>query len=249
MNSEELLINDFQSIFTYDECLIEKYNGYQAGGRLASYKNNKILLTTGDFQNFSPAQDKESIFGKIISIDLDTKNYELVSIGHRNPQGLLYDRSLDLILSTEHGQKGGDEVNKIIDNESNNPSNYGWPISSYSDYYGYEGYEIRKIAPLKKSHKDFGFIEPLIYFTPALGISKIIDSNNFSLYNQQNVYLISSMAKKKIVFVKFDNNFVNATQINELIIGERIRDIIKFKNDMYLLFLENTPAIGILSLK
>ena len=45
------------------------------------------------------------------------------------------------------------------------------------------------------------------------------------------------------------NNFVNATQINELIIGERIRDIIKYKNDMYLLFLENTPAIGILSLK
>ena len=62
-----------------------------------------------------------------------------------------------IILSTEHGQRGGDEVNLIFDNENGKVSNYGWPIASYSDYYGYENSSIKKIAPFKKNHKKFGF--------------------------------------------------------------------------------------------
>ena len=57
------------------------------------------------------AQDKDSPFGKIIKININTSNYEIVSKGHRNPQGLLYDKNNDLIVSTEHGPYGGDEIN------------------------------------------------------------------------------------------------------------------------------------------
>ena len=32
-------------------------------------------------------------------------------MGHRNPQGLYYSKKFDFILSTEHGPKGGDEIN------------------------------------------------------------------------------------------------------------------------------------------
>ena len=42
---------------------------------------------------------------------------------------------------------------------------------------------------------------------------------------------------------------VNAKKINELYIGERIRDIIKLDKNYYLLYLENSPAIGLLSIK
>ena len=35
---------------------------------------------------------KKSMFGKIFSINLKTKSHELVSMGHRNPQGLFYDK-------------------------------------------------------------------------------------------------------------------------------------------------------------
>ena len=35
-------------------------------------------------------------------------------------------------------------------------------------------------------------------------------------------------------------------KIDELFIDERIRDIIPFEEDKYLLFLENSPAIGVL---
>ena len=39
------------------------------------------------------------------------------------------------ILSTEHGPKGGDEVNLILSENFDKIENYGWPISSYGDHY------------------------------------------------------------------------------------------------------------------
>ena len=51
-------------------------------------------------------------------------------MGHRNPQGLLvFD---NIVLSTEHGPRGGDEINKIMFGK-----NYGWPISSYGKIWKY----------------------------------------------------------------------------------------------------------------
>lgn len=244
-SDEKFELGSFEEFFTYDECLEARFNGYQSGGRMVSYKNNNILLTIGDFQNFSPAQDLNSFFGKIISINKNSKEYKLVSMGHRNQQGLYYDNTLDIIISTEHGQKGGDEVNLIIDDDTE-ISNYGWPIASYSDYYGYETKEIKQKAPFKKSHKDNGFIEPIIYFTPALGISQIIKNTSFKK-NDNYSYLVTSMKKKKIILLQLNQNLNSATVKNEIYLDERIRDIIKFEKNNYLLFLENSPAIGILS--
>ena len=243
-NDNKLTLEAFEDFFTYDECLEARFNGYQSGGRIFDYKDNTILLSIGDFQNFTPAQDENSYFGKIISIDVKNKTHKIISMGHRNQQGLYYDKEQDVILSTEHGQRGGDEINKIIDSK-NEISNYGWPVASYSTYYGYEDKRIKQIAPFKKSHKDNGFIEPLIYFTPALGISQITHANNFEKFDK-SIFLVTSMAKRKIVFVNINYNENVAKKIDELFINERIRDIIPFEEDKYLLFLETSPAIGIL---
>ena len=247
--NEKLSIGKFQNFFTYDECKEARFNGYQSGGRLYKYKDNNLLLTIGDFQNFTPAQDESSFFGKIVSINIADKKHRLISMGHRNPQGLLYDEKKNIILSTEHGQRGGDEVNLIFDNENGPVSNYGWPIASYSDYYGYENSSIKKIAPFKKNHKKFGFVEPLIYFTPAIGISQIINSSVFKKKYQSDVFLVTSMKEKKIVFLELKQDNNKAEVINELVIGERIRDIVILDENHYLLYLEDTPSLGILSLK
>ena len=67
----------------------------------------------------SKAQDKFN-FGKILSINLENKDIEIMSMGHRNVQGLYYDKNKNLIWSSEHGPKGGDEVNLNDLNEKNN---------------------------------------------------------------------------------------------------------------------------------
>ena len=59
-------------------------------------------------------------------------------MGHRNPQGLYFDREKNFILATEHGPQGGDEINLIEVSKINKDKiqNYGWPISSYGEHYG-----------------------------------------------------------------------------------------------------------------
>ena len=97
--------------------------------------NNKgILVSTASSNNnllTSEAQNDESILGKILFVNSGNKDVAVISKGHRNPQGLAVQE--DIILSTEHGPKGGDEINKIVFG-----SNYGWPISSYGKPYANE---------------------------------------------------------------------------------------------------------------
>ena len=56
-------------------------------------------------------------------------------MGHRNPQGLYFDKKNNFLLEAEHGPEGGDEINLIKFNQDAVP-NYGWAISSYGEHYG-----------------------------------------------------------------------------------------------------------------
>ena len=66
-----------------------------------------------------------------MKINISDSNYEIVSMGHRNPQGLYFDKN-NLILVTEHGPYGGDEINLIETNKisKDEPLNYGWAVVS-----------------------------------------------------------------------------------------------------------------------
>jgi len=112
-NFEKHLI--FEDFFTTDEFGDDgSVDITHGGGRIVNYKDKYILASIPDFgYRYKEAQDKKSIFGKIIKINKETKEYEVFSMGHRNPQGLHWDSETDTILSSEHGPIGGDEVNII----------------------------------------------------------------------------------------------------------------------------------------
>ena len=108
---------NFKYLFKPKECVNENndeaFVSVQSGGRLTSLDEDNLLLSTGEFRYRKKAQDLSSIFGKIININLDNGEYNIVSMGHRNPQGLFVDQKNKIILSTEHGPWGGDEINLI----------------------------------------------------------------------------------------------------------------------------------------
>ena len=202
---------------------------------------NGILLSTssGTYDNpGNDAQNKDSLFGKIIFIELESKKKQLYSYGHRVVQGLYAED--DLIIATEHGPKGGDEINKILFKE-----NYGWPIASYGDKYNFKH---NKKPFYKKNHYSLGFIEPLFSFVPAIGISEIIKlPNNFSDY-LQNKFLLSSLNGRSIFFVNFDKNYNRIIYLEKVFLNERVRDLkynLAHKN--ILLAFEENGEIGILS--
>ena len=134
----------FKKLFSPAECLNinggddKEFNGHSSGGRIIPYKND-LLLTVGDYRRRNLAQDKESTIGKILKIkSFKSNSFEVISIGHRNPQGLLYDGERNFLISTEHGPQGGDEINLIeISNRNKiSPPNYGWPVVSAGEHYG-----------------------------------------------------------------------------------------------------------------
>jgi len=111
---------EFSKAFQFEECASEKgVNPHEGGGRIVNYKGKLILLSVGSYGINKLPQDNNSIFGKIIAIDIDSGKHKIVSMGHRNPQGLYYDEAHDVIISTEHGPNGGDEINinKIMDGQ------------------------------------------------------------------------------------------------------------------------------------
>lgn len=212
-------------------------------GRMVSFRlNNKdgILFTVGG-EKLNEAsllpQDPKSDIGKIIFVDFEKKQKIIYSIGHRNPQGLMVDNNI--VISTEHGPRGGDEINKILLNR-----NYGWPLASYGYAHNIKVNSDRKYF---KNHDNNGFEEPIYSFVPSIGISQIIKiDDNFSK-NWQGNFLLSSLNGGSLYRIKFSKNLNKVIFLEKIFINRRIRDL-KYSDKLnaIILALEDWTEIGIL---
>ena len=238
-------LNKIQFDKIFQESDARCISAFQLGGKMKYYKDdnlNGLLLTTGFIRKSNDSILEEisndSVCGKILIIDKKKNNWEIFSKGHRNILGLYVDKKL--VLATENGPNGGDEINNIFYKK-----NYGWPAASYGTIY--DGKRSHKKIHYKKNHKIYSFEEPIFAFTPSIGISEIIRlPNNFSTFWQNN-FLIGSLNKKTLYRVKFDDNYNKLLYSEEIFIGERIRDIIYLKDEkMILLSLELSGSIGII---
>ena len=91
------------------------------GGRLALSPDGTLFATVGDRLEPGTAQDPESLNGKILRLN-EAGEFEVYTLGHRNPQGLAWDEN-GVMYATEHGQSANDELNRIEEGR-----NYGWPV-------------------------------------------------------------------------------------------------------------------------
>ncbi|NEA66880.1 PQQ-dependent sugar dehydrogenase [Streptomyces sp. SID12488] len=105
-----------------------KKNRYHNGGRLAFGPDGYLYVSTGEAQTPDLAQDKSSLNGKILRMTTDGKaapgnpfGNHVYSLGHRNPQGLAFDRN-GRLWEAEFGNSSKDELNLVKPG-----ANYGWP--------------------------------------------------------------------------------------------------------------------------
>ena len=173
----------------------------QSGGRMLLLNERRLLVGVGDYglNGFNhpmlAAQDPTSSYGKIISIDLIDLSAEIYASGIRNPQGLLKD-SEGRIWETEHGPRGGDELNLIEEG-----LNYGWPLETYgTSYFNHPGFPFE--WPLNKHNGQHPLYQrPVFAWVPSIGISALIQIQNpGSVWNGD--LLVSSLAALRLYRVK-----------------------------------------------
>ncbi|WP_404346426.1 PQQ-dependent sugar dehydrogenase [Sutcliffiella horikoshii] len=133
--------------------LLEDIDGaiYHNGGRVKIGPDDKLYVTAGDANEPESAQNKELLTGSILRMNLDGTVPEdnpfpgsyVYSYGHRNPQGLAWDKETGEMYESEHGPSAFDEINIIKEGK-----NYGWPTYTGDEHA--EGVE----APLFHSGTD-----------------------------------------------------------------------------------------------
>ncbi len=122
------------------------------GSRIVFRADKTLYLTVGERGQDDPAaptsqnaQNVAKSLGKVLrlnrdgSIPIDNPVFALPgalpglwSIGHRNPQGAALEPGSDGLWLTEHGPRGGDELNRVLPGK-----NFGWPLVSYGCPYSF----------------------------------------------------------------------------------------------------------------
>ena len=222
-NIDNIENNNFYS----SECL--KTAMHAVGGGLEKDHEENIFIGVGDFNNPDLVSDSSSELGKILKINSKNKNKAIFAYGFRNPQGMSFSYSLGFLIESEHGPKGGDEINIVKKDK-----NYGWPIVSYGIPYALnlEKYEKNKnIIKYVGSNKIYkylnhdGFQKPIRTFVPDIGIKGIhvmpANSLNFPLWSN-NLFFTSAMGGSLVRIEFEDNKIINQELIYD---DEKGRDI------------------------
>ncbi|HKK30681.1 MAG TPA: PQQ-dependent sugar dehydrogenase [Alphaproteobacteria bacterium] len=131
---------DWEILFDSQPCLPFRpsgtaLEGIQAGGRMDLHPDGRIIYSNGDFALDGLTapdiglMDPNSVYGKVLAIDIETGEPTVLASGHRNIGGVAIDRNGE-IWTVEHGVRGGDELNHIKPGE-----NHGWPRESMGTLY------------------------------------------------------------------------------------------------------------------
>ena len=229
--SKVTLSLDKKKVISTENIFNFSHKNQNGAGRINRLNRNEFILTWNDPTDYEStsekkiflAQNKDYLEGKIIKLNLKTKEYNFLSIGHRNPQGIFIDENNN-IFSTEHGPKGGDEINLVLKDK-----NYGWPITS--DGVGYASY--KKFYGELGDHSD-NYELPIFSWNPGIGISSLIKVNSEKFYRWKDDLLVTSLKNKTIYRVKLKFSPIAVRYVESIWVGKRLRDLTHFNEKIYL---------------
>ncbi|WP_097183090.1 PQQ-dependent sugar dehydrogenase [Blastococcus haudaquaticus] len=104
-------------------------SGRHGGCRLRFAPDGTLLVGTGDTADGSVPQDPRSLGGKVLRVDPATGERQVLTLGHRNVQGLAVRPGTNQVFAVEHGPDRDDEVNLLRDG-----ANYGWDPDGDGSY-------------------------------------------------------------------------------------------------------------------
>ena len=220
---KNISLTDQKIIYKADDTFYDN-STIHYGTRIVFDDKGFLYFSIGDRGKRNQAQLLEYPNGKIHRLNADgsipsdnpffENNNAIKSIwtyGNRNPQGLAMHPASSILFETEHGPRGGDELNILSSGK-----NYGWPEITYGK--NYSGTTITKYT-----HKE-GMEQPVIHWTPSIAVCGIDFYDGELFNNWKNNLLVSSLKFERLYRLEIDDDKV----IDQEIIyeaGSRIRDV------------------------
>lgn len=215
---------------------IAKTGGAHFGSRLLWLPDGTLLMSVGDGGNVNiqlegqpirlNAQDPARYFGKVLRVTADGAaapgnpglgaekgkwDPRVFSMGHRNVQGLALDGKTGAIWATEHGARGGDELNKLVSG-----GNHGWPIVTYSLEYSGE--------PITQERSRTGFRDPVSVWTPSIAASGLAVYGAQAIPSLQGALLAGGLMSQDVRVIRIGADGAPASE-RRVEIGARVRDV------------------------
>jgi aldose sugar dehydrogenase len=225
-------LSNLQVIFEVSQ---SKSGGQHFGSRIVWLPDGTMLLAIGDGGNppiqlegdliRKQAQNLRSHLGKIVRLKDDgsipsdnpfaksaNATPAVWSYGHRNIQGMVFDKTTNRVWVTEHGARGGDELNLVEAGK-----NYGWPEVSYSREYA-TGQAVSK----EKSRQ--GMVDPKIFWTPSTAPSGLVLYNGDRFPKWKGDLLAGGLVSQDIRRIDLEGSG-NVVGQQPIPIGQRVRDV------------------------
>lgn len=198
-------------------------SGVHFGTRFV-FDQGYLYFVVGERGGWQEAQDLSRPNGKIFRIhddgripgdnpfvDREEALPGIWSYGHRNPQGLDQDPRNGKLYSTEHGPRGGDELNLI-----ERGKNYGWPVITYG--MNYNGTPITG-----KTHQE-GMEQPITYWTPSIATCGLDFYHGDKFPGWKNDLLVGALKQEEVRRLRLANGKVTEQEVILKGIG-RVRDV------------------------
>ena len=199
------------------------------GGRILFDKSGFLVVSTGErsvLETRPLAQSVSSGLGKVVRLTKEgqpaTGNPtftgtgalpELYTIGHRNPQGLALNPTTGEIWLSEHGPRGGDEINRL-----KSGANYGWPTITYGIEYSGE----KVGAGIQQQD---GLEQPVYYWDPVVSPSGMTFYTGNRVPEWQNSLFIGALSGMHIVRLAIKDNKVIGEERLLASENQRFRDV------------------------
>jgi glucose/arabinose dehydrogenase len=204
----------------------------QTGSRIAiDPKDGSLFVALGDRSTGDPipmqAQHADKYLGKVIHITPEGKPApgnpalglpEVWSMGHRTPQGLTFAPD-GRLWETEHGPRGGDELNLIEKGK-----NYGWPVIVHG--INYPGTKIGEGIVEKP-----GLEQPRYYWDPVIAPSGLAFYRGDLFPQWKTSVLVGGLASQALFRLELDKNDKVVNEEPLLMdLNQRIRDVRVFQD-------------------